>query len=351
VIPLKTPHVVHVVRSLAPTATLRQVEGVQSFADPTQRHSIVTRGRGLPPLAAFRAMREIGGLRPDVVHLWDDWALQEVGPLLAVRSSTTPIVVSLRHPRTPGTWLASRLERHVLAKAARIVIGDEAVLLGRTAGRIAASDRRTATIADGIARPTVDEVARLRSEVRSELALPAATRLIGYAGPLVHHANVRDVIWLGMLLRVLHPDVRVVIVGEGPHEDDLRRFATLVEYAEQTHFLGWRRDETRILGACDLYVDAARLDGPSPAIDAAQAAGVPVLCVDTPIRSRQVQADRTGFLFAEHDRAMLVRRAHKLLTNPDLYREMSAAARTWSERLPTPESAAAAYHELYRTTK
>ena len=310
--PVSTPHVVHVVESLAPSATVRQLEAIRKTASDAIRHSVVVRRGGLPLLAAWRAMRETRAVRPDVVHLWDDWALQEVGPVLAAGRSGPPIVASLRHPRTSGTWLAARLERRVLGRAARIVVGDEAVLTSRTAGGVAAADR-CAIVPDGIERPTSDEAAGYRSTVRAELGLPAAARLIGYGGRLVPHANVRDVIWLGMLLRVLHPEVRVVVVGEGPHAEDLRRFAALVEFGEQTFFLGSREDEAQIVGACDLYVDAARLDGPSPAIDAAQAAGVPVLCVDTPIRRGQIEADRTGFFIAEHDRATLVRRAHKLL--------------------------------------
>jgi len=348
---VSAPHVVHVVESLTPTATVRQLEAVRRFASAGVTHSVVTRRRGLALFASWQAFREIAALRPDVVHLWDDWALGEVGPLATLGPSGPATVVSLRHPRAAGTWLAAWKERGVLKRARRIIVGDEAVLAARTKGALAASDPRVVVIGDGVERPSADDIARRRSDVRAELGLPAAARLIGYAGPLVPHANARDVIWLGMLLRVLHPEVRVVVSGEGPHTDDLRRFALLVEYGEQTHFLAPCADEARIVGACDLYVNAARLDGPSSAIDAAQAAGVPVLCVDTPIRRGEIEADRTGFFVAEHDQATLVRRAHKLLRDETLYRQMSAAARERSVRLPTSAASAAAYHELYRSTE
>jgi glycosyltransferase involved in cell wall biosynthesis len=348
---VSTPHVVHVVESLVPSATAGQLDAVRSLATDGIRHSVVVRRRGLAIFAAWQAIREIAAREPDVIHLWDDWALGDIGPMVTLGPSSPPVIASLRHPRAPGTWRAARKERAMIKRVTRIVVGDESLPAVRTAGAVAASDPRLVVIRDGVERSTPEDVRRRRSEVRAELRLPAASRLIGYAGPLVPHANVRDVIWLGMLLRVLHPEVRVVVVGEGPHVEDLRRFATLVEYAEQTLFLGARPDETRIVGACDLYVDGARLDGPSSALDAAQAAGVPVLCVNTPIRRRQIDAERTGYLVAEHDQATLVRRAHKLLSDSDLHRTMSAAARAWSERLPTPAATAARYAELYHSVK
>ena len=46
--------------------------------------------------------------------------------------------------------------------------------------------------------------------------LPADARIIAVAGPLVRRRNLDEAIWAFELVRVLNPNARLLIVGDGP---------------------------------------------------------------------------------------------------------------------------------------
>jgi glycosyltransferase involved in cell wall biosynthesis len=82
----------------------------------------------------------------------------------------------------------------------------------------------------------------------------------------------------------------------------------------------------RLASHAAVYLDGGYWTGPARAIVAAQAAGVPVVAVDTPIRRRLIDVDRTGYVAPHHDLEQLTRHAHRLLNDESLRATMSAAA-------------------------
>ena len=161
--------------------------------------------------------------------------------------------------------------------------------------------------------------------------------------------NVKDLIWVNALLRLLYDDVYVVIVGDGPQSAMLQRFAELMHVADRTRFVRQPEMFDRLAPHLTLYVDPARWSGPSPAILSAQAAGVPVLAIDTPVRRRELLDGRSGYLVEEHDRAATTRHCHKLLGDESLRQSLGAAGRDFATSIRQNVAAnAATWADVYR---
>lgn len=86
------------------------------------------------------------------------------------------------------------------------------------------------------------------------------------------------------------PMFRLLIVGDGPEEERLKRKARAMGLSRQVLFLGERADVPRILWASDLFLLPSFFEGLPRALVEAQAAGLPCIVSDRITR----QADLTG---------------------------------------------------------
>lgn len=299
-----------------------------------------------PRQGSFAEWRRLTNMKADVIHLADEWAVAYVGSLLAARRRV-PFVCTVADYRREATWLRRRLEKFVYRRAAAVVANDPHV-----------AERRRAECGLNTAPPweVLEDRSLLpvpptsdRATLCAELDVPLNARLIGTFGPLTASQNMRDVIWLEALLRLLYEDTYIVIVGAGPSLLALQQFATAMHVEDRVRFMTEPAAFNRLVSQLTLYVDAARWSGPSTALYLAQAAGIPVLAVDTPMRRRELAVDRSGYLFAEHDRAVLTRRCYKLLEDEGLRQALGSAGRDFAASIQQAASAnAATWADMYR---
>ncbi|MCE9607952.1 MAG: glycosyltransferase [Planctomycetia bacterium] len=281
----------------------------------------------------------------EIVHLWDDSARACVGPWIALTNGPA-IVYSLRNPRCDALGLDRFLERRTLSRAAAIIANDPTV---RTQ-RLAVHPRYQSQWAGKtrVVRDSIEPAKTYRNDgIRSALGVPQSTKLIGTACRLVPDANVRDLLFAGALLKLVHEDFRIVICGDGPSRDDLRRFATLMRIDEITHFVGPAIDPDAVISELFAYVAPAYWAGPAREIGVALRHGVPVVGVDTPVRRAELDVERNGFVFREHDQGALTRHLHQLLGDAPVYDRMSSAARERAQGFSHPDEVAAQYAAIY----
>lgn len=128
----------------------------------------------------------------------------------------------------------------------------------------------------------------LRSEsLRARLAAPDE-RIALYVGRLAVEKQVSD-------LKVIHdmPGVRLVIVGEGPELDALRRVIP------RSHFAGFRSgtDLATYLASADLFIHPGELETFGQTIQEAMACGLPVVAPRCGGPTDLVSPSRTGWLY------------------------------------------------------
>lgn len=358
--------VVHVVGSLQPWGTQRALldvvnasrhEGVaadvfaatggslcDAFATGAIRPQVFGNREPTSAATALRLAKAVIAARPKVVHLWDDWSLYNVGPILAYEGLS--YVCALRNPPPKLTWVRRQLGRFVLRRAAAIVSPSPAL---RTQSLKAFRDPRLAPHWRTIADPAVREVEpRDRTEIFRRLELPTNVRLIGTASRFTSAKSIRDFIFASALLRLAHEDIRFVICGDGPAAADVRTFCERMRMTDLTVFSGSRLDVAELIGRFTVYVDAAVVDGPSRGIAEAQRCGVPVVCVDTPIRREQIRPEIDGLFAPPHDPGALTRQIHQLLLDEPMRLRLGAAGRANALVAAERNRNAAELLEVYR---
>jgi glycosyltransferase involved in cell wall biosynthesis len=168
-----------------------------------------------------------------------------------------------------------------------------------------------------------------RDELLHELQLPPNARLVGVVGRLTHGKRVKDLIWAADLLRVLHDNLRVLVIGDGPLREQLERYARLASDLAHIRFLGERDDVDRIMPHLDVLWNAGENAGQSLAILEAMAAGVPVVASDTPCNRELIIENKTGHLVplgSRAGRAPRARATDRLFTDAALNIRLRAAA-------------------------
>jgi glycosyltransferase involved in cell wall biosynthesis len=237
------------------------------------RVSQVRPGAGVDVVRGVRFARWLRRERPDAVLL-TSWHGGAWGAWAARRAGVPRVVVRLGIVRTPRRW-------------------DEAIPFRRwvdalivNAPEIAAAwardvpwypRERIHVVLNGIRVDAIDRGAaaeRLRAEVDAD----AGTLLIGAAGHVTHRKGF-DVL-LDAFARAGLPDARVVLIGDGPELDALRRRADGLGIAGRVHWMGRRDDAAALLAGCGVFVLPSRNEGMANVMLEALAAGTPVVASD-----------------------------------------------------------------------
>jgi glycosyltransferase involved in cell wall biosynthesis len=180
--------------------------------------------------------------------------------------------------------------------------------------------------ANGIASP-VD-----RAEIRRRLGVPAGAALVGTVAPLVPRARLKDFIWAGDLLRCVRDDVWWIIIGSGPQEWRLKRFASQLEVHDRVRLVGWRQDAGEIVAALDLYVQPSDAFDDYSGLRAAMSCGVPAIGVSRSLHQELVVHHGTGFLAERGARNEIARCVNRLLNEPAIRAALGQGARQHAKR-------------------
>ena len=141
--------------------------------------------------------------------------------------------------------------------------------------------------------------------------------------------------------------VRLLLVGEGPDEAEIRAFAAQKGLLHRTVFAGLRSDVEELLYACDIFLLCSDSEGLSRSILEAMLAGLPVVVTDVGGNSELVVEKRTGFLVPRNDPKATAARVEQLLRDPVLRQRFGAAARQRALSQFRHRAMVAAYAELY----
>ena len=160
--------------------------------------------------------------------------------------------------------------------------------------------------------------ARRDERLRAEIA-PNGERLTGFVGRLAAEKQVED-------LRVLDdlPGTRLVIIGNGPQEQNLRKVLP------NAHFAGFRGgdDLGRHVASLDVFVHPGEAETFCQTIQEAMAAAVPVVAVGRGGPLDLVDVGQTGWLYQPGDLHGL-RSAVQHLSDDDAARARFSGA-AWS---------------------
>ena len=164
--------------------------------------------------------------------------------------------------------------------------------------------------------------------VRDALGLIPKHLAVGIVGRVAEEKGHRDLFEALRLLADQYPNLRVVVVGNGPDMPHLRRAAAEKKLTEKIVYTGFREDVNNVINALDIVAVPSVWHEPcSAVIQQAMALSKPVLGSRTGGTPEMVVDEETGLLVAPSNPGALAMALGRLADDPDLRRRMGAAGR------------------------
>jgi glycosyltransferase involved in cell wall biosynthesis len=165
-----------------------------------------------------------------------------------------------------------------------------------------------------------------RADVRAELGVAPDAALIGAVGRLTADKGGQDVLIRAVgRVRETCPQVRLVMVGDGPLRPGLEQLTAQLGLTGTVIFTGLRSDVPRLLGALDVFVLPSEREALPVAVLEAMAAGLPLVATRVGGIPEVVEDGATGFLVPPGDVAAMHCVLERLTGDPALAARLGAA--------------------------
>lgn len=259
--------------------------------------------------------------RPDLVHLHSRRGADVLGAL-AARFSGVPCLLSRRvdNPE-PRAWVALKYRLHE-----RVIAISQGIADVLTSEGVPMSKLR-------VVRSSLDprpwQQAESRAAFCAEFGVPDDALLIGVVAQLIERKGHR-VLFEALRGLAQRERVRVLVFGQGPLRDALEREAAGL--GDTLRFAGFRKDLNRWLGALDLLVHPALMEGLGVSLLQASAAGLPIIASRAGGMPEAVADEVSGLLVPPGDVDALRAALSRLIADPALRRRLGAQGRARIER-------------------
>jgi glycosyltransferase involved in cell wall biosynthesis len=318
------------------------------IADRLVRMQVMARYMWQQYQAALECAKEF---RPDVVH--GHWAIP-TGPAIvsAARKLGIPSVITMHGGDVyvnkaegydfPTRWYVRPILRWTLTHASALTaISDDCIQHALRAG---ASMGQIHLIMNGA------DLRRFSPGGEpSGAGQPYGPHMIFACRQLFPRKGIRFLIQAVAQLRSRHPDIRLVIAGDGFERPELEALANTLKVRDITTFLGWvsNRDLPQYFRGCAVSVIPSLEEGFG--IPAAEAMGceAPVVATDAGGLPEVVEDGVTGFVVPKGNAEALAGAMDKLLSDPALRERMGKAGRQRAVARFDWMRAAERFEELY----
>lgn len=303
-----------VVSSLAPAGAL-----AREFA----RLGVPVRALGMRgPADAARAaglLRLLRRERFDILHTHLFHA--NVLGRLAARAAGVPVVVSTVHVAEPRRW-------HVLLEGLTSGLVDRFVTVSEAVRRYMLRRAHLPAEKVLVIRNGVDPARfRLpRGRFRRAEGIGPEEFLITTVGRLDVQKGLVYLLRAAREVAARRPEVRFLVVGEGPLRDRLLRERDALGLGERVRFLGFRRDVPRILVDSDLFVLPSLWEGLPIALLEAMAAGLAVVATDVEGVREAVTHEQEGLIVPPGDPEALAAALMRVVEDAGLRERLAASA-------------------------
>lgn len=163
-------------------------------------------------------------------------------------------------------------------------------------------------------------------KVREDLGVRTDDVVIGYVGRLSPGKNIEALMRAyGSVRRLTGSSCKLLIIGSGPLERELKRLAQEIGIGNDVLFLGTRYDVSALLQAIDIFVIPSFFEGYSNALLEAMAAGKAIVASDIP-GNREILGKDGGLLFNPNDTHALGGILVRLISNSGLRAEKGLKA-------------------------
>jgi glycosyltransferase involved in cell wall biosynthesis len=186
-----------------------------------------------------------------------------------------------------------------------------------------------------------------RDELRQTLGLDPGTLTVIQVARLDYlKDHLTAVRTMGRVVRQV-PDVRLLLVGDGPERPAIQALVEELGLTEQVRFLGLRKDVERLLRAADLFLLTSISEGIPLTVIEAMALGLPVVSTRVGGVPEVVEDGRTGLLTTAADDTALSAAVLKLAADPELRTRLGQCGRERACSMFSEVQMAGRYRDLY----
>ncbi len=185
---------------------------------------------------------------------------------------------------------------------------------------------------------------------RELIGVPPGRPLITYVGRVAHEKNIEFLVRVFVRVRQCCPQALLVIAGEGPAREGLRRLAAERGVAADVRFVGYLDRGTSLLdcyAAASAFVFASRTETQGLVLLEALAQGTPVVSTAA-LGTKSILAPACGALVAEEREEPFAAAVAQVLTDVELRRTLAEQARIYARGWSSP-AMAGRLAELYHT--
>lgn len=257
-----------------------------------------------------------------VAGFFGRWAAWQAG---------TPVVVHTLHGihylhyRNPlAKWALIRLERQFSRLTDRVVLVSEADR-GAASRHNLAPERKLVVIRNGVdlrGLPDAEGVKRRRAE----LGLAGTGPVIGTVARLHRQKGVVYLVRAAAQVKARFPGLRIVCVGGGPLEADIRREVRRLGLEGTVMLLGEVEDPLPTLAVLDVFVLPSLWEGLPFVLIEAAALAKPIVATDVEGNREVITAGETGLLVPPADPAALADDIVGVLRDPEMASHLAASA-------------------------
>lgn len=175
-----------------------------------------------------------------------------------------------------------------------------------------------------------------KESARAELGLSPEVKLAVMVGRLDDSQYLKETIWNADLVRILHKEFMLVIIGDGPSRQAGERFAYGATDEGVVHFVGNQANAKSWLIAADVVWCPNRSVGLStPMVEAMQLAK-PLVATTSVERESLIDSGINGYLAKYNDRAAWAKATDKLLSSSTHAEEIGQAGKSRLGKLIQP---------------
>ncbi|HXT70275.1 MAG TPA: glycosyltransferase [Vicinamibacterales bacterium] len=261
----------------------------------------------------------------DIVHSHDHktdalaWALAKVHPII-------PLATAHGFAgRSRNERIYYAIEKRLLATFPRVIAVSNPIKAELV--RTGSDPNRVAVINNGIDPEMFQRDRSKREPVRAGLGIDPGAFVVGAVGRLEDEKRFDLLINAIADLRTRHPNIVLVIVGEGSLRPALEAQIAAMGLADGVRLAGHRADVADLHATFDVFVQSSEREGTPNAVLEAMALESPVVATDVGGTGELMKDGEHGFLVPRHDTAALISGIERTLQDPAGSAARVAAAR------------------------
>lgn len=293
--------------------------------------------------ADWRAVRQIEEcIQEDGIQLLHTHGYKaDLYGYVAARRSGKPIVATCHNwlGGSAALGIYNHLDRMALKRFQCLAAVSDSVAQRLLASGVPATKIRT--IANGIDVQTF-ECARPSPVLNFD-----GSKVIGMVARLDLKKGFEYLLRAARELRGTFPELKVVIVGEGPDRREIEGMIQRFGLQSNVILAGQHSDMPAIYAAMDVFVLPSLNEGLPMTILEAMAASKPVIATRVGAIPKVIQDGETGLLVDPADSDGLRDALVRLLTDSDLCSRLGAAGHDWVSHNYTSEAMALKYRQMY----